>query len=132
MDEREYPSTTEKAPVERSSAEIRQDIATAKENISLTIEEMGERVYEKLDWRGYVKDSPYWALGAAGGLGYLGSRLFVRRTSPMERLLRPIAEEFRGSVHGLLAGSAGPGMIKETLIGVATMAAVRWIKKGIS
>ena len=79
-----------------------------------------------------MKDSPYWALGAAAGLGYLGSRLFVRRTTPMERILRPIAKEFRGSVHGLLAGAAGPGLIKETLVGVATMAAVRWIKKAIS
>ena len=132
MDEREYPSTTRKARVERSSAEIRKEIATAKENISLPVEEIGERVKEKLDWRGYLKDSPYWALGAAAGIGYFGSRLFVKRTTAMGRIMRPIAEGIRGSVDGLRAGAAGSGLIKVTLIGIATKAAARWIKNAIS
>jgi hypothetical protein len=132
MDEREYPSTTRKARVERSSAEIRQEIATAKENISLPVEEIGERVKEKLDWRGYLKDSPYWALGAAAGLGYLGSRLFVKRPTAMERIMRPIAEEFRDSLGGLHAGAGGSGLIKVTLMGIATKAAASWIKNATS
>jgi hypothetical protein len=132
MNEREYPSTTKKARVERSSPEIRQEIATAKENISLPVEEIGKRVHETLDWRGYLKGSPYWALGAAAGLGYLGSRLFVKRTTPMERIMRPIAAGFRESLGGLLAGAAGPGLVKVTLMGIATKAAVTWIKNATS
>ena len=127
MDEREYPSTTREALVERSAEDIRQDIAKDKENISLTVEQIGERINAKLDWRGYVKDSPYWALGAAAGLGYLGSRLFIKRTTPVERIIRSIAEEVRGSVGGLLAGAAGTGLIKVTLIGIATKVAASWI-----
>jgi hypothetical protein len=132
MDEREYPSTTREALVERSAEDIRQDIAKDKENISLTVEQIGERINEKLDWRGYVKDSPYWALGAAAGLGYLGSRLFIRRTTPVERIIGSIAEEVRGSVGGLLAGAAGSGLIKVTLMGIATKVAASWITHATS
>jgi len=132
MAEREYLSNTKEADVERSTEDIRQDIAKGKENISQTVEQIGERIKEKLDWRGYVKDSPYWALGAAAGLGYLASRVFIKRTTPVERILGSIAEEVRGSVGGLLAGAAGSGLIKVTLLGIATKAAANWIKKATS
>jgi len=132
MTEREHPSNTKQADVERSAEDIRQDIAKEKENISQTVEQIGERINEKLDWRGYVKDSPYWALGAAAGLGYLASRMFLTRTTPMERIMRPIAEEVRDSLGGLLAGAAGSGLIKMTLMGIATKAAARWIKSATS
>jgi len=132
MTEREHPSNTKQADVERSAEDIRQDIAKEKENISQTVEQIGERINEKLDWRGYVKGSPYWALGAAAGLGYLASRMFLTRTTPMERIMRPIAEEVRDSLGGLLAGAAGSGLIKMTLMGIATKAAARWIKSATS
>ena len=127
MTARKHPSKTREANVERGSEDIRQDIAKEKENISQTIEQIGERINEKLDWRGYVKDSPYWALGAAAGLGYLGSRLFIKRTTPVERIIGSIAEEVRGSIGGLLAGAAGSGLIKVTLMGIATKVAASWI-----
>jgi len=132
MTEREHPSNTKQADVERSAEDIRQDIAKEKENISQTVEQIGERINEKLDWRGYVKDSPYWALGAAAGLGYLASRMFLTRTTPMERIMRPIAEEVRDSLGGLLAGAGGSGLIKMTLMGIATKAAASWIKSATS
>ena len=132
MDEREYLIDTKKADVERRTEDIRQDIAKEKENISQTVEQIGDRIKEKLDWRGYVKDSPYWALGAAAGLGYLASRMFLPRTTPMERIMRPIAEEVRDSLGGLLAGAAGPGLIKVALMGIATKAAATWIKNATS
>ena len=132
MNEREHLIDTKNADVERSTEDIRQDIAKGKENISQTVEQIGDRINEKLDWRGYVKDSPYWALGAAAGLGYLASRIFMKRTTPVERIMGSIAEEVRGSVGGLLAGAAGSGLIKVTLIGIATKAAASWIKNAAS
>jgi ElaB/YqjD/DUF883 family membrane-anchored ribosome-binding protein len=132
MAEREHLSNTREPDVERSSEDIRQDIAKGKENISQTVEQIGGRIKEKLDWRGYVKDSPYWALGAAAGLGYLASRMFIRRATPMERIMRPIAEEVRHSLGGLLAGATGSGLIKVTLMGIATKAAASWIKNATS
>ena len=132
MTGREHPSNIRQADVERSTDDIRQDIAKEKENISQAVDQIGERIKEKMDWRGYVKDSPYWALGAAAGLGYLASRMFIRRATPMERIMRPIAEEVRDSLGGLLAGAAGSGLIKVTLMGIATKAAASWIKSATS
>jgi hypothetical protein len=132
MTGREHPGNTKERDVARSTEDIRQDIAKEKENISKTVEQIGERINEKLDWRGYVKGSPYWALGAAAGLGYLASRMFIRRATPMERIIRPIAEEVRDSLGGLLAGAAGSGLIKMTLMGIATKAAASLINNAIS
>ena len=132
MAEREDPSNMRQADATRSTEDIRQDIAKEKENISQTVDQIGERIKEKMDWRGYVKDSPYWALGAAAGLGYLASRMFITRTTPIERIMRPIAEEVRNSLGGLLAGAAGSGLIKVTLMGIATKAAANWIKNATS
>lgn len=132
MAERGYLSNTREADVERSTEDIRRDIAKGGENISQTVEQIGERIKEKLDWRGYVKDSPYWAMGAAAGLGYLASGMFIKRTTRMERIMDSIAEEVRYSLGGLVARTAGPGLIKVTLLGIATKAAAGWIKNAAS
>jgi ElaB/YqjD/DUF883 family membrane-anchored ribosome-binding protein len=128
MAEREYLSNTRERGGERSTEDIHQDIAKKEENISQTVEQIGERIKEKLDWRGYVKDSPYWALGAAAGLGYLASGMFITRTTPVERIMGSIAEEVRDSLGGLRAGAGGLGLIKLTLLGIATKAITSWIK----
>jgi ElaB/YqjD/DUF883 family membrane-anchored ribosome-binding protein len=132
MAEREHLNNTKKADVERSSEEISQDIAKEKEAISQTVEQIGERFQEKLDWREYVKDSPYWTIGAAAGLGYLASRMFITRTTPMERIMGTIADEVRGSLGGLRVGAAGPGLFRVTLQVIATKAAASLIKQAIS
>ena len=132
MAEREYLSNTGEGGVERSTEEIRQDIAKKEENISQAVEQISELIKEKLDWRGYVKDSPYWALGAAAGLGYLASQMFITRTTPMERIMGSIAEEVRDTLGGLRARAAGPGLIKVTLLSIATKAAVSWMKNATS
>jgi ElaB/YqjD/DUF883 family membrane-anchored ribosome-binding protein len=40
-------------------------------------------IKEKLNWREYVKDSPYWSLMVAAGLGYLASGMFITRKAPV-------------------------------------------------
>ena len=131
MAEREYINNTKEADAERSAEDIREDIAKGEENISQTVEQIGDRIKEKLDWREYVKDSPYWALGAAAGIGYLASWMFITRATPMERIMSSIAEEVHDSLGGL-AGATGPGLIKLTLIAIATKAAASWIKNATS
>jgi hypothetical protein len=118
--------------VERSTDDIRRDIAKKEENLSRTVEQIGERIQEKLDWRGYVKDSPYWALGAVAGLGFLASGMFRTRTTGMERIINSVAGEVRDSLHGLRAIAAGPGLVKVTLLGLATKAAAGWLKHATS
>lgn len=132
MAERVHLNNTREADVERSTQDIRQDIANGHENISQTVEKIDERIQEKLDWRGYVKDSPYWALGAAAGLGYLASRMFITRTTLSERIMDSLADEVRDSLGGLLARAAGPGLLKVTLLRIATEAAAGWIKNATS
>jgi ElaB/YqjD/DUF883 family membrane-anchored ribosome-binding protein len=132
MAEREHLSNTREAVVERSTENIRQDIAKGEENISQTVEKIEDRIQEKLDWRGYVKDSPYWALGVAVGVGYLASGMFITRTTPMERIMGSIAEEARDSLGGVLARAAGPSLIRVALLGIATKTAASWIKNAVS
>lgn len=132
MAEREYLSNTGEADVERSTEDIRQDIAKGEEDISQTVEQIGERIKEKLDWRGYVKDSPYWALGAAAGLGYLASGMFRKRATPMDQIMASISKKVREPLAGMLAGTTGPGLIKMTLLGIATKAVASWLKNAAS
>ena len=132
MAAREYLSHTREADVERSTEDIRQDIAKKGENISRTVEQIGERITEKLDWRGYVKGSPYWALGAAAGVGYLVSGMLRTRTFPVERIPGSIAEAGRDSIDDVRAGAVGPSLIKATLVGIAVKAASDWIKNATS
>lgn len=132
MTARERLNNEKEADVERSSEDIRQDIAKGKEDISHKVDQIGERIKESLDWREYVKDSPYWAMGAAAGLGYLASRVFKTRTTPMERIMGAIAGEVHHALDGLIAGAAGPGLMKVTLLGIATKAAAGWIKNATS
>ncbi len=120
------------AEIERSTEEIREDIDREEENLSRTAQEIGDRIKEKLDWSGYVKDSPYWALGAAAGLGFLASKLLQTRTTPMERIMATLAEEVRGSLGGLHVGATGPSLTKVTLLGIATKVATDWIKNTTS
>jgi ElaB/YqjD/DUF883 family membrane-anchored ribosome-binding protein len=127
-----YASNTRETNIERSAEDIRHDIAKEEEGISRTVEEIGERIKEKLDWREYVKDSPYVALGAAVGLGYVASGMFIRRATPMERIMRSIAREVRDSLGTLRAEAAGPGLIKAALLGIATKAVAGWIKNTTS
>lgn len=54
----------------RSTEDILQDIAREEESLSRTAQQIGDRIKEKLDWSEYVKESPYWALGIAGGIGF--------------------------------------------------------------
>ena len=128
MDKREHQNGNGQAESGRSSDEIRQDIAQGGEKISQTVEELGHRVKEKLDWREYVKASPCWTLGAAAGLGYLASGLLRKRTTPTERLVRILADQAGESLGGLHAKAVGPGLIKATLLAVAVKTAANWLQ----
>jgi ElaB/YqjD/DUF883 family membrane-anchored ribosome-binding protein len=128
MAEREHLGDIEEADVERSTAVIRQDIAKEKENISQTVEQIGEHIKNELDWREYVKESPYLAMGIAAGLGYVASGMFRKRPTPVAQILDSLAKEVHGSLGALHGRAAGPGLIKGALFGIATQAAAGWIK----
>ena len=116
----------------RSAEDIRQDIAREEENLSRTAHQIGDRIKEKLDWKETVKDSPYWALGIAAGVGFFASGVLRRRTTPMERIMSSIAEEIRGSLGGLQMSAAAPKVAGVTLLGFGTKLAAGWISNAIS
>ncbi|MRR54074.1 MAG: hypothetical protein EG822_06125 [Deltaproteobacteria bacterium] len=116
----------------RSTEEIRQDLAREEANLSRTAHQIGDRIKEKLDWSEYVKDSPYWSLGIAAGIGFFASRVLKTRTTPMERIMGPLAEEVRTSLGGLHLGAARPGLAQVILLGIGTKLAAGWLRNGCS
>ncbi|MGB3222939.1 MAG: hypothetical protein WBB23_09070 [Desulforhopalus sp.] len=112
----------------RNTDKIRQDIAQAEQEMSHTVEQIGDRIKEKLDWQEYVKDTPYVALGIAAGLGFLAAGMFIKKRTPIDRILDSIADEVRHSAGGMVARTARPGIIKVTLLGIASKAAVNWLR----
>ena len=112
----------------RNTDAIRQDIAQAEQEMSQTVEELGDRIKEKLEWQEYVKEKPYIALGVAAGLGFLASAMFSKRRTPMERILDSLTDEVRDVAGGMVARTAGPGLVKVTLLGIASKAAVGWLQ----
>lgn len=77
---------------ERSVDEIRQDIAARRETITETVDKLSEQVQRKLDWREYVANHPFAALGIAAGTGILVAGLFKQRSTPAERIMCALSD----------------------------------------
>jgi hypothetical protein len=104
----------------RSAEEIRQDINAEKEVIAETVDRLGERIQEKLDWREYLRRYPFWGLGATAGLGFLISGIFFNRVTPAERII----DELRD----IRTRDQGQSLLKMTLFGLLTNVASHWMK----
>lgn len=114
---------------ERTTEDIREDLAREEENLSRTAQKIGDRIKEKLEWGGYVKDSPYLALGIAAGVGFFAARALRPRRTPMQRIIRSFAEEVRDSLGGLNVVAAPPGAVKVALLGIGSKLAADWMRK---
>jgi ElaB/YqjD/DUF883 family membrane-anchored ribosome-binding protein len=79
--------TRERAEYDRSSDEIRRDIAAKRESISATVDRLNTTVQRVFDWKTYVVDHPVAALGIAAGVGFLASRILVPGKAPTDRLV---------------------------------------------
>ena len=113
---------------ERSVDEIRHDIAARRENITETVDRLSEQVQRKLDWREYVADHPFVALGLAAGAGVVVAGIFKQRTTPAERIMCALSdsvEEITGRVRNqldLLPGKR-PGAGNAVMVAATTMIA---------
>ena len=124
---------------ERSAEEIRQDIAARRESISETVDRLGDRIHETLDWREYVAEYPYVALGLAAGLGFLVAGIFKikHEPTPRERIYDALAEitedvtdRVRGSIQDVVPKKGGPGRtLKAAATAAVTKAALDFAKK---
>ncbi|HJQ23128.1 MAG TPA: hypothetical protein VKA60_04375 [Blastocatellia bacterium] len=133
VERRESAATTE-----RSAEAIRQDIAAKRDSISETVNKLGERVQETLDWREYVGKYPLLALGLAAGAGFLVAGLFKHEPTPRERIMdavAEIAEDFADRARDVM-GEALPGKttgptmaIKAAVTGAIAKAAIDFGKR---
>ena len=125
---------------DRSANVIRQDIAAKRENISETVDKLGERINETFDWREYVAQYPAVALGAAIGIGFVVSGIFKRRPTPQERIIEAVAEmteDVTDRLGDVMAGVIQKKLISKTTVkaavgAMATKAAVDFLKKQLS
>ena len=129
------------ATPERSAEAIRQDIAAKRDSISETVDKLGERIQETLDWREYIGKYPWLALGLAAGTGFVIAGLFKHEPTPRERIMdavAEIAEEFADRARNVMGETlpgkkTGPGVaIKAAVTGAITKAAVDFGKRKAS
>lgn len=124
---------------DRSAHEIRQNIAATRETISETVDKLGERINQTLDWREYVAEYPAVALGLAAGIGFLISGIFKRNPTPQERMLDAVAdmtEDITDRVMGIAGNVIKRKMIsgrtvKAAVTAAATKAALDFAKQKV-
>ena len=124
-----------------SADEIRQGLAAERESISETVDKLGERLREAVDWRQYVTDHPLLAVGMAAGAGLWLSGLFRRRPSPRERIADAIAdniEDLADSLRERLLAwvpdrKSGPAVtMKAAATTLASRAAINFVRRKVS
>jgi hypothetical protein len=109
--------------VNRSAEAIRQDIAAKRETISETVDKLGDRIHESLDWREYIADYPVVAIGVAAGIGFLISGIFKHRPTPQERIMEAVAE-LTEDLTDRVSGVAGDVLKKKLISGKTVKAAL--------
>jgi hypothetical protein len=124
---------------ERSSADIRNDIAARRESITQTVDQLGEKIHEVFDWRGYVRHYPYASVGLAVGTGLVVSRIFQKKSSPMDRLVEAISdtaerlgEDLRKSATKLIMKTAAPSLFRGALYGIAGKALMQYLQNRVA
>jgi len=108
--------------IERSADEIRQDIIADRETIADTVDRLGDRLHQTLDWREYIAEYPAVALGLAAGSGILLSALFRREPTPQERIMDAVAE-LTEDLTDRISGVAGAVITRKILPGRTVKAA---------
>jgi len=78
---------------DRSTQAIRRDIAARRESITETVDELSDRVNAALDWRTYVAEHPFVAVGVTAGLTCTVVTLLLKRNrSPQDRIMDALAD----------------------------------------
>jgi hypothetical protein len=124
---------------ERSSTDIRNDIAARRESITQTVDQLGEKIHEVLDWRGYVRRYPYATVGLAVGTGLLVSRIFKKKSSPVDRLVeaasdraQQLGEDLCKAATKLIMKTAGPGLFRGAVYGLAGKALMQYLHNRVA
>ena len=106
---------------DRSVETIRRDIAARRDSISDTVDELSDRVQAALDWRTYIAEHPFIAVGVTAGLACTVAALVKRSRSPQDRMMDALAESVED-----LAGRFRDGLGALPLVKRARMGRVLW------
>ena len=106
---------------DRSAETIRRDIAAHRDSISDTVDELSDRVQAALDWRTYVAEHPFIAVGATAGVALTLVALVKRRSSPQDRIMDALAESVED-----LSGRFRDGLGTLPLVRRARIGRVLW------
>lgn len=120
---------------ERSADEIRNDIAARRESIARTVDKLGERIHETLDWKGYIGRNPYLSIGIAVGAGVIAGAMLGRRRTPSERIVdalvdkvSELGDDLRESARKVFIRTAAPGLFRGTIYGLAGKALMQYLQ----
>jgi ElaB/YqjD/DUF883 family membrane-anchored ribosome-binding protein len=117
----------------RTADDIRHDIARNEEHISHAVEEISDRIKEKLDWRGYVQEAPYLSIGAAAAVGLIAAGMLKRKPSAIELFMDSIEGRARRSLGGLVADvTHQPSLLRKTVLSISVAALSTWISTAVS
>jgi hypothetical protein len=108
MNEAANGTSTERGN-ERSPDRIRQEIAVKRQELAKTVERLGERIEETLDWRYQVARHPLLAMIMAAGVGFVVFNTVGRRRASTNPLLNGAADVAER------AGPGGPPSVKGAL-----------------
>jgi ElaB/YqjD/DUF883 family membrane-anchored ribosome-binding protein len=121
---------------ERTAETIRRDIAAKRESISETVDRLGTRIQEKVDWRQWVSQYPYVAIGTAAGLGALLSAISKARRSPTQRIgdalgdiVKNTLEDIKQRVGDVAFQTMQPVIVKSSLGVAVGRTVIEFIKR---
>jgi hypothetical protein len=92
---------------DRSTDDLRRDIAHRRESIVHTFDQANRKMRELLGWREQVRRHPYGALAGAAGLGFVLAGLFSRRRTAGERFVTTLTQNVE-DIGGSLRNSIDP------------------------
>jgi ElaB/YqjD/DUF883 family membrane-anchored ribosome-binding protein len=102
---------------DRSAEAIRRDIALHRDSISDTVDELNDRVQAALDWRTYIAEHPFIAVGVAAGLTCTVAAFIKRRSSPQDRIMDALAETVEDVAGRFRDGLGALPLIKRARMG---------------
>lgn len=84
---------------DRSIEEIRQNIDKTRNEITDTVDQLGEKLKQTVDWRSYVNEYPVVAVGGAALIGfYLTRKLLKPRRAPLDELVENLIRTTRDAL----------------------------------
>jgi hypothetical protein len=91
---------------DRELEQMQERVRARGRSVAGAVDALGGEIREAADWRTHVTRHPYWALGAAAGVGLLAA-VFVRGRRPPEARVLDAAASSLEALAGRLRDPAG-------------------------